>query len=106
MRKIWDPTSTSPQYDTEHGKSFYNMRKFGGELQFKRLDQKKYVLCNCYNLAAITQLACAILVDEFGNERVDSSWVFQCPNGFINSGPLCIRRGAPPVFGSLQVHIT
>lgn len=71
-----------------HGSSFYNMRKLGGSFNLRGWTKKSFPLCNCYDLAAITQLACAILVDEFGNERVDSSWVFQCPNGFINIGPL------------------
>lgn len=53
----------------------------GGSTQF--LDQRNFLLCNFYGLAAIAQLARAIPVDGFGSGYMNSSWIFQFPSGFV-----------------------
>lgn len=88
MDVIWDPTSIKPRYDTRYGGSYYNMTSVGGSFNLDGWINKSFPACNSYDLAAIAQLACTILVDNSGNELVDSRWVYQYPNGYINKGPL------------------
>lgn len=88
MDVIWNPGSTTPRYDTTHGASSYNMNILGGSFNLDCWIKELYPGCNCYDLAGIAQLACTILVDDSGNELVDSRFVFQDPNGYVNPGPL------------------
>lgn len=96
MNLIWNwpqnaqnPNPGTPQYDSQYGgKSYYGMAGEGGSFMLSQWLVSFQPLCNCYDLAAISQLACAILVDQAGEELVLSDWIYQEPNGFINSGPL------------------
>lgn len=88
MNLIWNPGSINPRYDTTRGGSYYNMNTLGGSFNLDWWIKKMYPSCNCYDLAGIAQLACGILVDEKANELVDSRYVWQNPNGYINPGPL------------------
>lgn len=67
----------------------------GGSFKLRRWLESFYPKCNCMDLAAIAQLACAILVDEHGVEEVDSRWISHEPHGYILPGPLYGRLGGP-----------
>jgi hypothetical protein len=60
----------------------------GGVFALTRFYNGVFPCCNCYDLAAIAQLACSILRDVNGVEILGSRWVFQSPFGYINPGIL------------------
>lgn len=90
MIKIWTwpDANLSPRYDVVGGASKYGVGVFGGSFSLVDWMNKKFPTLNCYDLAGISQLACAILVNQNGDEIVDSHWVLQFPNGYVNPGPL------------------
>jgi len=85
---VWSPTLRVPRYDTASGKAYYVGGSLGGSFKLAAWVAVTYPRCNCYDLAAIAQLAICLLMDAQGAELADSKWVFQEPNGFINPGPL------------------
>jgi len=85
---VWSPTQQVPRYDTASGAPYYVDGGLGGGFKLAAWVSVTYPRCNCYDLAAIAQLAVCLLMDTQGAELADSRWVFQQPNGFINPGPL------------------
>lgn len=74
-------------YDSKIGKSGFNMAGLGGVFDLKRwisiIDT-----CNCFDLAAVMQLGCAIALSATGSEYLRSNWVFQGPYGYVPEGEL------------------
>ena len=60
------------------------MTILGGGFNLEDWLTSKYITCNCYDLAAIMQLGCCLLLSSAGYELLDSRWVYQEPNGYIN----------------------
>ena len=79
-----------PFYDAMKGASFYNVGSGGGSFNLAGWVAGIASKCNCYDLAAIVQLGCCLLVDINGNELLNSRWVFQSPNAFIKP---CVLYG-------------
>jgi hypothetical protein len=77
-----------PQYDCEHGASFYGMGEYGGSFNLTDWLRATHPQLGCYDLAGIAQVACGLLLDGAGGEVVDSNWVFQQPNAYILPGTL------------------
>ena len=79
-----------PRFDSESGASLYSMTAVGGSFDLNRwyADCLPNGPCNSYDLAAMIQLACAVLINPDGVEFVRSRWVFQQPNGFVMPGTL------------------
>ncbi|KAL5321066.1 hypothetical protein ACEPPN_011876 [Leptodophora sp. 'Broadleaf-Isolate-01'] len=73
-----------PQYDAVSGGSYYNVGRFGGGFNLQDWLSVTYASCNCYDLAGIVQLGCCLLLSSNADELLDSRWVFQGPNGFVN----------------------
>lgn len=98
MNAIWGwgtpHSSGKPQYDATTGGSHYNVGPYGGSFKLKEWLMGG-ALCNCYDLSSISQLACAVILDVNGNERLFSQWVFQEPNGYILPGTLYGRDDKP-----------
>lgn len=94
MDRIWawgtPHLGTKPQYDVVSGASFYNMGFYGGSFKLREWMAAAVpgARLNCYDLAAIAQLACAVYVDPNGIEVLHSRWVFQNPNGYILPGTI------------------
>ncbi|RYP32495.1 hypothetical protein DL767_005184 [Monosporascus sp. MG133] len=88
VRVIWNPCSIKPRYDTAKGQANYALAWYGNGFKLMDWYRATYERCNCYDVAGISQLACSLMMDADGKELVDSHWVFQQPNGYINSGPL------------------
>lgn len=79
-----------PYYDTISGASSYNVSLYGGSFNLAGWMAGSGVCCNCHDLAAIVQLGCCLLVDENSNELLNSRWVGQSPNAYIES---CLLYG-------------
>ncbi|MCJ1393731.1 hypothetical protein MMC18_006607 [Xylographa bjoerkii] len=98
IMKIWDwgnpHAGTRPQYDADSGASKYNMGACGGSFEWDEWVTADYPTLNCYDLAGISQLSCGLLVADYGDELLDSRWVFQTPNGYPLTGTL-YGWGAP-----------
>ncbi|KAF8437737.1 hypothetical protein BGX38DRAFT_1211427 [Terfezia claveryi] len=95
MKVIWDPCRQRPKYETENGKSRFNMRMFGGDFALDDWVREVRTECNCMDLGAITQLACDLLQNDRGKELVDANYVCFATTGntlraklYINEGPL------------------
>lgn len=86
-----------PRFDCKGGAASYNVNALGGYFDLQRwlADCSPSGTCNSYDLAAISQLACALLIDAEGNELVRSKWVLQAPTGFILPGTLYGRETIP-----------
>lgn len=89
----WPQDNLGPRYDNQDGASKYGMGGLGGYFALAEWLVRSHGTCNCYDLAGISQLACALLIDERGLEVLNSKWVYQNPNGFIKIGPLYGRLG-------------
>jgi hypothetical protein len=85
---IWNSSLSKPKYDVWNGASWYGVSQQGGSFKLNDWYLSSSNFCNCYDLAGITQLACSLLIDGNQDELVNSHWVFQLPNGYINCGPL------------------
>jgi hypothetical protein len=79
-----------PQYDAYNGASYYNVSSLGGGFNLANWLNSVFPACNCYDLAAITQLGCCLLLTSDGSEALDSRWVYQQPNGYIKQ---CVLYG-------------
>jgi hypothetical protein len=79
-----------PYYDTLNGASFYNVGSGGGSFNLSDWMAGSAPRCNCYDLAAIVQLGCCLLIDVHKNELLNSRWVLQSPNAFIKQ---CVLYG-------------
>lgn len=84
----WSVPGRVLRYDTFAGLTKYGQYPPNGTFDLAAWMQIQHLTLNCHDLAAVGQLACAILVDKAGEELLDSKWVFQEPNGFILPGPL------------------
>ncbi|ORX96589.1 hypothetical protein BCR34DRAFT_593794 [Clohesyomyces aquaticus] len=97
MRTIWglglaiNPNTAATQhlaYEIEHGAPTYVDDYLGGQFELRRLIRTTFPTMNCYDLAALAQLAIVIFQDSGGAELALSRWIF-CDNyGYINPGPL------------------
>ncbi|KAB8265968.1 hypothetical protein BDV32DRAFT_143706 [Aspergillus pseudonomiae] len=84
------------QYETIRGAPAYIDSGYGGTFQLRRFVSGLFDSLNCYDLAALSQLAICIIQDENGDEVYDSKWVIchpvdpqnPIPYGFIPDGPL------------------
>jgi hypothetical protein len=95
MNRIWNwsgnkdvPVRVPFRYDVVGGMANFGVGAFGGSFRLKRFLDNMFYNVNCYDMAALAQLACSILLDWDGTEVLMSSWVFQQPCGYINSGQL------------------
>ncbi|KAI9741653.1 MAG: hypothetical protein M1834_000037 [Cirrosporium novae-zelandiae] len=97
MEIIWDwgnpHRDNRPMYASIAQPSRYGMGFCGGSFQLGDWFRNRYPHVICFDLAAITQCACALLVDDGGREILDSTWVFQQPNGYIKPGILYGYQG-------------
>ncbi|KAI5808203.1 hypothetical protein DFH27DRAFT_650720 [Peziza echinospora] len=89
----WDtndeiPVTVPLKYNSISGTPGYGVGAFGGLFRLRRFTMNMFQLVNCYDLAALAQLACNILRDGQGQEVPQSSWVYQWPNGYIVPGAL------------------
>ncbi|RPB22086.1 hypothetical protein L211DRAFT_348476 [Terfezia boudieri ATCC MYA-4762] len=93
MKVIWDPSRQYPKYDTQLGKSSFNMQMFGGDFALDKWVREVQIECNCMDMGAITQLACDLLQNDRGKELVDANYVCFATTG--NTGkPDCISTKA------------
>lgn len=79
------------QYAVVPNSSAYVPNHFGGQFQLRRFVATLFRGVNCYDLAAITQLAIAMIQKPQNagtNEVLDSRWIFCQGFGYINEGPL------------------
>ncbi|KAF8535925.1 hypothetical protein BDD12DRAFT_808187 [Trichophaea hybrida] len=117
MNRIWNwsgnkdvPVRVPFRYDVVGGIANFGVGAFGGSFRLKRFLDNMFYNVNCYDLAALAQLACSILLDWDGTEVLMSSWVFQQPCGYINSGQLFGWPEYPdcnnPFWGSNQQGIS
>lgn len=92
VQKVWDwgnpNVNGRPYYNSIGGESHYNMGSCGGSFPLDDWFNVQSTSCVCFDLAAITQLGCGLLLDMNGGELLDSKWVFQMPNGYIKAGVL------------------
>lgn len=101
MQTIWSWATphqpNRPQYDCIQGAPAYNVGYYGGSFNLNQwlAACAPGGTCNCYDLAAISQLACAVFLDQNGNEELFSQWVYQNPNGFVLPGTLYGRDTEP-----------
>ncbi|MCJ1400403.1 hypothetical protein MMC11_003608 [Xylographa trunciseda] len=101
IKSIWDwgtpHEPDRPRYDCKGGAASYNVNGLGGSFDLQRwfAPCSPSGTCNGYDLAAISQLACAMLLNDEGNEFVRSKWVLQSPVGYVLPGTLYGREAVP-----------
>lgn len=93
MGCVWDwgnpHNGSNPQYDNVLGRAHYIAGGGGGLFNLNGWMEFEFSKLACQDLAAISQLGCALLRNAGdGSEVLLSSWVFQSPNGFILPGKL------------------
>lgn len=90
MTVVWNWTVPGRilKYDTVSGSTKYGQLPTEGTFDLAAWLKIQYLTLSCHDLAAVSQLACAVLVGDDGSELLDSKWVYQEPNGFILPGPL------------------
>lgn len=84
-----------PFYDAQNGASFYNVVSGGGSFNLDKWITGGQSRCNCYDLAAIVQLGCCLLIDAHSNDLSNSRWVYQIPTGFVDA---CLLYGWSTVY--------
>ena len=76
------------QYEAICGAPAYIAGSRGGIFQLRRFVAGLFDSLNCYDLAAISQLAVCIIQDATGVETYDTKWIYCNNYGFIPNGPL------------------
>ena len=75
-------------YDSYSGAPFYVEGHKGGDFQLSAWLRRSKRFCNCYDLAAIVQIACRLFGSSQGQEAFVSQWVYGKRFGYIRPGPL------------------
>ena len=97
MRRIWglgsaiNPSTAGTQtiqYDSIEGAPAYTFGTSGGTFQLRRFIRTYFKTVNCYDLAAIAQLAVTIIQDDTGADIARTKWIYCDSYGYINPGPL------------------
>ena len=75
-------------YDSILGAPFFVEGHKGGDFQLSAWLGRSMQWCNCYDLAAIVQIACRLFGSSQGQEAFPSQWVYGKKFGYIPLGPL------------------
>ena len=75
-------------YDSKIGAPFFVEGHKGGGFQLSAWLGRSMQCCNCYDLAAIVQIACRLFGSSQGQEEFPSQWVYGNKFGYIPPGPL------------------
>jgi len=82
--------------DTILGAAGYDTGRYGGVFNLTKWSNPQIGMSlNCYDLAAVVQLACCLALDTVGAELITTSWVYQTPNGYVPDGELFGWNGVP-----------
>lgn len=92
-RRVWiwgNPYQPNrPYYDSLNGASFYNVSLGGGSFNLAGWKAGSAPRCNCYDLAAIMQLGCCLLIDVQNNELLKSRWVLDATTATPGASNKC-----------------